>query len=185
VPGGRFRHPLRGGPGERRERPDAHLPAAVVQAPPPATAAGAGAAAAWRYLLDLLDAGYYWEAHEVLEGWWRAVALADPRRPLFHGLLRLAAAGVKAREGRPDGVRRHAEAAAGLLEEAAARTAARAAASGSRLLGLDLRELAGVARELAGRAGALAARGEGTLPAVEARLGLALGVGVEARERVE
>ena len=98
----------------------------------------------WLYVLDLFNAGYYWEAHEGLEAWWRVSDVDDPRRALFQGLLRLAAAGVKAREGRPGGVRKHAARAAELLAGVAADRAGDA-----RLLGLDPVELRAAAVELA------------------------------------
>lgn len=91
--------------------------------------------------IDLFNAGYYWEAHEAWEGLWRASRAADRARaespaaaesPLAAGasraaaspatgflqaLIKLAAAGFKARQGRPEGVLRHAAVAAALLRE--------------------------------------------------------------------
>lgn len=85
--------------------------------------------------VDLFNHGYYWEAHEAWEGLWRASRAADRARagsPLAAGasraaaspatgflqaLIKLAAAGFKARQGRPEGVLRHAAVAAALLRE--------------------------------------------------------------------
>lgn len=68
---------------------------------------------AYLYGLDLFNHGYYWEAHEVWEGLWRQ---ADgPAADFLKALIKLAAAGVKAREGRPPGVVTHARRAAELL----------------------------------------------------------------------
>jgi hypothetical protein len=71
--------------------------------------------------VDLFNHGYYWEAHEAWEGLWRAYPPNSDAARLLQGLIKLAAAGVKAREGRPRGVSRHAERArklfAGLPEE--------------------------------------------------------------------
>jgi predicted metal-dependent hydrolase len=57
--------------------------------------------------IDLFNAGYYWEAHEA----WEAVWIAAGRRGAFadflKALIKLAAAGVKLREGTPAGARRH------------------------------------------------------------------------------
>lgn len=93
------------------------------------------AADAWRgsgeflYGVDLFNHAYYWEAHEAWEGLWRAAA--DPRvAAMLHGLIKLAAAGVKARAGNPRGVARLARAAADLFRPLAAEGRAR-------LLGLD------------------------------------------------
>lgn len=72
--------------------------------------------AGWRFAhgLDLLDQGYPWEAHEVLEHLW----LADPddaqRRALLQGLIQAAAAVLTLHLGR-------AEAGARLAERSAAR----------------------------------------------------------------
>lgn len=71
----------------------------------------------WRFVLDLLGRGYYWEAHEGLEDWWHQCEPQDWRRPLFQGLLHLAAAGVKVRQGQPGGVHSHALKAVKRLEE--------------------------------------------------------------------
>jgi hypothetical protein len=60
------------------------------------------------YGLDLFNYGYYWEAHEVWERIWHAAGRAGPVGTFIKGLIKLAAAGVKAREGRPEGVRSHA-----------------------------------------------------------------------------
>jgi predicted metal-dependent hydrolase len=62
------------------------------------------------YLLgcDLFNYGYYWEAHEVWEGLWKACGRRGLTADFLKGLIKLAAAGVKAREGRLQGVVRHA-----------------------------------------------------------------------------
>jgi predicted metal-dependent hydrolase len=70
------------------------------------------------YLLatDLFNAGYYWEAHEHWEALWHAQRRTGLLADFLKGLIKLAAAGVKAREGRPEGVARHARRAAELFE---------------------------------------------------------------------
>jgi uncharacterized protein len=73
------------------------------------------------YGLDLFNHGYYWEAHEVWEGVWHACGRAGLAANFIKGLIKLAAAGVKVREGRPEGVRRHARRAAELFRETAGR----------------------------------------------------------------
>lgn len=60
-----------------------------------------------RYAVDLFNHGYYWEAHEVWEHEWIAAGRCGPWADLIKGCIKLAAAGVKAREGRPAGIVRH------------------------------------------------------------------------------
>jgi hypothetical protein len=59
--------------------------------------------------VDLFNAGCYWEAHEIWESLWHAAGRTGPAADFLKGLIKLAAAGVKLREGRPAGLRRHAE----------------------------------------------------------------------------
>lgn len=63
----------------------------------------------------LFNAGYYWEAHEAWESLWHAAGRTGPVADFLKGLIKWAAAGVKVREGRPEGVRRHCLRAAELL----------------------------------------------------------------------
>ena len=58
--------------------------------------------------VDLFNHGYYWEAHEAWESLWHAAGRTGPRADFLKGLIKLAAAGVKAREGNAAGVARHA-----------------------------------------------------------------------------
>jgi hypothetical protein len=60
----------------------------------------------------LFDAGYYWEAHEAWEDVWHAAGRRGVTAEVVKGLIKLAAAGIKAREGREQGVRTHARRAA-------------------------------------------------------------------------
>ena len=94
---------------------------------------------AYLYGVDLFNAGYYWEAHEAWEDLWRQAPRASPERTVLHGLIRLAAAGVKAREGNGHGCTRHARKAAALLRSPEPGTC----------LGLDLRALAEAAEAVA------------------------------------
>jgi uncharacterized protein len=71
------------------------------------------------YGLDLFNYGYYWEAHEVWEQIWHAAGRTGLVGNFIKGLIKLAAAGVKVREGRPDGVRSHARRAAELFSRVA------------------------------------------------------------------
>jgi predicted metal-dependent hydrolase len=69
--------------------------------------------------LDLFNHGYYWEAHEVWEGLWHAAGRSGLTANFMQALIKLAAAGVKAREARPEGVRRHSRRAAELFQQVA------------------------------------------------------------------
>jgi uncharacterized protein len=59
------------------------------------------------YAIDLFNHGYYWEAHEAWEALWHAAGHRGQVADFLKGLIKLAAAGVKFREGNPAGVRRH------------------------------------------------------------------------------
>jgi hypothetical protein len=59
------------------------------------------------FAVDLFNAGYYWEAHEQWEVLWNAAGRTGTTADFFKALIKLAAAGVKAREGNPEGMLRH------------------------------------------------------------------------------
>jgi uncharacterized protein len=67
--------------------------------------------------VDLFNHGYYWESHESWESLWHAAGRCGPVASFLKALIKLAAAGVKAREGNPVGVERHARRALELLQE--------------------------------------------------------------------
>ena len=69
----------------------------------------------WLYALDLYNAGFYWEAHEVWESFWNALGRTTSEALFVQGLIHLAAAAVKIREGKPAGVVRHSQRARELL----------------------------------------------------------------------
>ena len=72
----------------------------------------------YRFAIDLFNHGYYWEAHEAWESLWHLAGRRGPTADFLKGLIKLAAAGVKLKEGRIEGVRRHAKRAVELLEQA-------------------------------------------------------------------
>jgi hypothetical protein len=72
--------------------------------------------------VDLFNNGFYWEAHEAWEGVWRGHDRSETPAIFLQGLIKFAAAGVKAREGVPRGVVGHATGAAGHFREVLART---------------------------------------------------------------
>lgn len=93
--------------------------------------------------IDLFNHGYYWEAHEAWESLWHACGRTGPTADFLRGLIRLAAAGFKAKEGHPAGVERHAAAASQLFGQVAAELED----EDPRYMGLSLGELARFAAE--------------------------------------
>ena len=104
VPGGPFPHPNRDPRGHALDCPP--LPAS------PPTADNWPECLAYLYGIDLFNHGYYWEAHEVWESLWRQQGRIGPTADFLKGLIKLAAAAVKARAGEPLGVQSHARRAA-------------------------------------------------------------------------
>jgi uncharacterized protein len=90
------------------------------------------------FAIDLFNHGYYWEAHEAWEALWQACGRHGLIADFFKALIKLAATGVKVREGQPAGVRSHGRRAAELFEQVA-----KAIGPGqTHFLGLELGELA-------------------------------------------
>ena len=73
--------------------------------------------------IDLFNHGYYWEAHEAWERLWIAAGRAGRMADFLKGLIKLAAAGVKVREGNRRGAERHLTRAAQLFAEVMETTA--------------------------------------------------------------
>jgi hypothetical protein len=78
----------------------------------------------------------------VWEGLWKACGRSGTTADFLKGLIKLAAAGVKHREGRNEGVRRHAARAVELFESVARQT------DGKSYAGLDVQRLSSGARQL-------------------------------------
>lgn len=93
--------------------------------------------------IDLFNNGYYWEAHEAWEAVWHAAGRGGTVADFCKLLIKFAAAGVKAREGRPEGVKRHALRAKQLLDSIATQLG-----SGQPFMGLSLPDLAKCAEGL-------------------------------------
>jgi uncharacterized protein len=108
VPG-RHPHPITDPQGHGFGQAEVPLPAIEP--------AALGKSPQFRHAVDLFNHGYYWEAHEVWEGFWHASGRRGRMADFLKGLIRLAAAGVKAREGNRKGVIRHGERAAELFEQ--------------------------------------------------------------------
>jgi hypothetical protein len=69
------------------------------------------------YGFDLFNGGYYWESHVAWESLWLACGRKGVVADFLKGLIKLAAAGVKALEGKHEGMRSHAGRAAELWRE--------------------------------------------------------------------
>jgi predicted metal-dependent hydrolase len=106
VPG-HFPHPYSDPLGHSYQQP-------APQPPPPDPARWADCRV-YLQAVDLFNHGYYWEAHEAWEALWHACGRHGVLADFFKGLIQLAVSGVKIREGRPEGVRAHAERAAQLF----------------------------------------------------------------------
>ena len=78
--------------------------------------------AAWQQGLAWLDAGYYWEAHELFEPVWSALPPNAPERRLVQALIQIANAGLKLRMGRPRAAARLIVLAQALIAESGACT---------------------------------------------------------------
>jgi hypothetical protein len=110
---------------------------------------------AWRgctaflYGVDLFNAGFPWEAHEAWEDLWRGYPRDSESGLILGGLIKLAAAAVKARAANPYGVTRNADKAERYVRRARAGTC-------FGLLPADLRRaLTGLDAHAAAAAGAL------------------------------
>jgi uncharacterized protein len=126
---GRTPHPVRD--------PAGHLFGQSPESPPPLDPERWQESRAYLYGVDLFNRGYYWEAHEVWEGLWRAAGRTGPLADFLKGLIKLAAAGVKVRQGQPRGVAGHGAGAANLFRG----TARQLGGEGAVYLGLRLRDL--------------------------------------------
>jgi predicted metal-dependent hydrolase len=99
---------------------------------------------AYLYGIDLFNHGYYWEAHEAWEGLWHLCGRKGTIADFLKGLIKLAAAGVKVREGQSRGVRSHAANAATLFRC----TAERLSRTDARYLGLRVDEMIAFAESI-------------------------------------
>ncbi len=93
--------------------------------------------------LAYLEAGYFWESHEVLEPVWLACNPAGAERLFVQGLIQLTNARLKLRMGQPKAAARIGEIARKQFEEAAYRCKA------GRVLGEDVAGFLKLAREIA------------------------------------
>lgn len=61
---------------------------------------------AWRAAWVFLEAGFFWEAHEVLEPVWMTLPDGSVEKRFVQGIIQLANAELKRRMGKPNAVRR-------------------------------------------------------------------------------
>lgn len=133
VPEGAWPHPM--------SDPRGHRFGQATQVPAIVTPANWRDNREYLFGIDLFNHGYYWEAHEVWESLWHAAGRVGPVADFLKGLIKLAAAGVKVRQGISAGVRSHASRAAKLFEQTRE--------PGRHYLGLDVDELVAAARSWA------------------------------------
>jgi hypothetical protein len=94
--------------------------------------------------IDLFNHGYYWEAHEAWESLWNACGRHGETANFIKGLIQMAVAGVKVRQGMPEGVLFHAQRACELFTLVAH--------SHTTFMGLNLTQLLASAREVGANA---------------------------------
>lgn len=97
--------------------PAGHMHGKAHESPPPLDPGAWRESAAYLYGVDLFNHGYYWEAHEAWESLWHAAGRAGTTATWLKALIKLAAAGVKVREGNAAGATRHARRALDLVKE--------------------------------------------------------------------
>jgi uncharacterized protein len=119
------------------QHPDGHSRLRAPPPPDPLDPADWPACRTWLHGVDLFNHGYYWEAHEAWEALWHQCGRTGLTADLLRALIRLAAAGVKAREPSPRGLARHPAATGELLRQVAERLGAGC----DRHLGLEIAAL--------------------------------------------
>ena len=132
---GKFPHPLR--------EADGHAFGKAEPRATPLDPADWRSCDAYCQAVDLFNHGFYWEAHEAWEQVWLALGRTGETADFVKGLIKLAAAGVKAREGRANGVKRHAQRAEQLMLLTAGLSE-----TGDRFAGLELKELSRISQSL-------------------------------------
>ncbi len=61
---------------------------------------------AWLYGLRLIDHGFFWEAHEILETVWMRAAPNSREKNIIQGVIHIANAALKQKMGRPNAARK-------------------------------------------------------------------------------
>lgn len=120
-------------PGTNERPPHGFLDAVIARAPAETRAPEAGTNVAWLYGVRLINAGFFWEAHEVLEPVWAHAAPNSRERFLVQAVIHLANGSLKVRMARPNAAARLADLADESFERAFA-------GSNERFMGIDPRE---------------------------------------------
>jgi|GEM_PF-1176650 len=138
---GRFPHPLRD--------PAGHSFGVAAEPCPPPDPERWHECREYLHGLDFFNHGYYWESHEAWEQAWHAAGRRGATADFLKALIKLAAAGVKAREGMREGVRSHARRSAELFRSVIAALPTKQ----SGYFGLQLPELVAAAEAIEDFAG--------------------------------
>lgn len=88
-------------PGQNSRHPEGTFDDIRARALTPTVSATAAKNAAFQAGLDLLETGFYWESHEILEPVWMNAPANAPERFLVQALIQLANAALKQKMGRP------------------------------------------------------------------------------------
>ena len=88
-------------PGQNARHAEDHFDPIKASVVPGMDAAALSGTAAFRAGLAYLDAGYFWECHEVLEAVWMQTAPDSPEREMVQALIQLANARLKVAMERP------------------------------------------------------------------------------------
>lgn len=99
VPGSGTPHPV--------SDPRGHMYGHAIETSAPLDPADWQRNESYLYAVDLFNHDYHWEAHEAWESLWHAAGHRGQMADFLKGLIKLAAAGVKQREGNSAGVERH------------------------------------------------------------------------------
>jgi len=129
-----------------------HMVGAAPETPQPLRPAAWQDSAEYMAGVDLFNHGYYWEAHEAWESLWLVAGRQGRVADFLKGLIKLAAGGVKAREGNHRGVARHCLRATELLRGVHRQLTSTQLGSANVYCGVDLPGLIKEASALAGSA---------------------------------
>lgn len=105
-------------PGQTARHPQGRFDALRATATDPTASATAACNPAFQAGLDFLEAGFFWEAHEVLEPVWMNAPANSAERFLVQALIQLANAALKHAMDRPNAALRLCAIAADLLRRA-------------------------------------------------------------------
>ena len=114
IPGTETPHPYR--------HPEGHSHKRKSTASRPLTETGWADNRSYLLAIDLFNMGYYWEAHDEWDRLWRVSGPESLVGRFLKGLVKLGAAGLKVRENRIHGVRRHAASSGEVFADVAAET---------------------------------------------------------------